>query len=62
MTKQQSIRNALLLFEERGRNAFLFSEIGTRQEHAPNIKGMRSFLAPLSFSEKKLTTKTLKNY
>ena len=49
MTKQQSIRNALLLFEERGRIAFLFSETGTRQECSSDIKGKRSFLAPRSF-------------
>ena len=54
--------NAFLLFEVCGRNAFLFSETGTRQERAPDIKGTRSFLAPHSFFEQILILKFSKKY
>ena len=54
--------NEFLLFEERDRNAFLFSETGTRQKRAPDIKGTRSFLAPRSFFEQILILKISKKY
>ena len=50
-------RERVPFFEERGRNAFLSLETGTRQERVPDIKGTRSFLAPRSFFEQILTMK-----